>query len=100
MAYDIVYAAAARHQLRALDAASRRRLLDAIENRLRHEPTRISRNRFQRRQPNPLSEWELREDPLRVFYDVEGDTVYIRAIGIKRRDRTYEPSGSELETDG
>jgi hypothetical protein len=66
---------------------------------LRHEPTRETRNRFRRR-PNPLAQWELREHPLRAFYDLEGQTVYVRAIGVKRGERTVAPTGEELVTDG
>jgi mRNA-degrading endonuclease RelE of RelBE toxin-antitoxin system len=98
MAYDIEYDPVARRHLRNLPANQRVRVLDAIEGQLRHEAERQTRNRFRRRQPNPLSEWELREEPLRVFYDVEGDMVYVRAIGIKRGERTYEPAGPELQT--
>src|SRR5438094_728058 len=99
MAYEIEYDPVARRHLRDLSANRRTRVLDAIERQLRHEPERETHNRFRRRQPNPLSEWELREDPLRVFYDVEGGKVYVRAIGIKRGERTYEPAGRDLKTD-
>ena len=40
--------------------------------------------------PNPLALWELRIDTLRVYYDVEDipePKVYIRAVGIKERNR-------------
>jgi hypothetical protein len=40
--------------------------------------------------PNPLAPWELRIGTLRVYYDVEDATqpkVYIRAVGIKERNR-------------
>jgi mRNA-degrading endonuclease RelE of RelBE toxin-antitoxin system len=101
MAYEIEYDLAARRQLRALDSGPRRRVMDAIERRLRDEAAREDRNRFRRRRPNPLSDWELREGDLRVFYDVdaEGGMVYVRAIGVKRGERTYEPAGPELTTD-
>lgn len=42
--------------------------------------------------PNPIAPWELRIGTLRVYYDVEETPelrVYIRAIGIKRRNRIY-----------
>jgi hypothetical protein len=40
--------------------------------------------------PNPVAPWELRIDPLRVYYDVEEEpeqVVKIRAVGIKERHR-------------
>jgi mRNA-degrading endonuclease RelE of RelBE toxin-antitoxin system len=100
MSFKIDYSPLARRQLRDLDAGPRKRLLDAIERRLVHEPTKEDRNRFKRRHPNPLSEWELREVPLRAFYDVdlERGMVYVQAIGIKRGERTYDPSGPEMKT--
>ena len=47
--------------------------------------------------PNPLAPWELRIGNLRVYYDVEEETqpiVYIRALGIKERNRVR--IGSEV----
>ena len=41
-------------------------------------------------QANPLAPWELRIGGLRVYYDVDEEperTVYIRAVGIKERNR-------------
>jgi hypothetical protein len=40
--------------------------------------------------PNPVGLWVLRIGELRVYYDVEEDPepmVYIRAIGVKRRNQ-------------
>jgi len=40
--------------------------------------------------PNPLAPWELRIGSLRVYYDIQEEpdrVVYIRAIGIKKRNR-------------
>ena len=40
--------------------------------------------------PNPVAPWELRIGSLRVYYDVEEEpehTVYVRAVGIKQRER-------------
>ena len=42
--------------------------------------------------PNPLAPWELRIGNLRVYYDVAEPpeaVVFIRAIGIKRRNRIF-----------
>ena len=48
-----------------------------------------TRNRKPMR-PNPLAPWELRIGNLRVYYDFEEEServVYIRAIGIKERNK-------------
>jgi len=41
-------------------------------------------------EPNSLETWELRIGNLRVYYDVEENTVsviYIQAVGVKNRNR-------------
>ncbi len=57
-----------------------------MESQLSHEPTRETRNR-KRLRPNALSEWELRVDVFRVFYDVlveeEDEVIKVVAIGVK-----------------
>jgi hypothetical protein len=40
----------------------------------------------------------LRLDPLRVYYDVAADTVRVKAVGTKDRNRVVAPTGEELET--
>jgi len=40
--------------------------------------------------PNPIAPWELRIGNLRVYYDIEDEpdyVVYIRAVGIKERNK-------------
>ena len=44
-------------------------ILDAVEEQLRHDPTVETRNR-KRLGENELSDWELRVQNFRVFYDV------------------------------
>lgn len=47
--------------------------------------------------PNPVAPWELRIDPLRVYYDVQEEpeqVVKVRAVGIKERNRVR--IGSEV----
>ena len=64
-------------------------VLDAVDNQLTHQPTVETRNRKPMR-PNPVAPWELRVGNLRVYYDVEEEPeslVYIRAVGIKQRNR-------------
>ena len=64
-------------------------MLDAVDNQLTHQPTVETRNRKPMR-PNPVAPWELRVGNLQVYYDVEEEPeslVYIRAVGIKQRNR-------------
>jgi mRNA-degrading endonuclease RelE of RelBE toxin-antitoxin system len=87
--YRIEYSPDAEDHLRGLAARERAIVLDTVDEQLVHQPTVETRNRKPMR-PNPLAPWELRIGNLRVYYDVEEDpepVVYIRAIGVKERDR-------------
>jgi mRNA-degrading endonuclease RelE of RelBE toxin-antitoxin system len=70
--------------LRSLKKSDRVLILDSIEKSLAHEPVNETRQRKSLR-PNPLSQWELRIDRFRVFYDVDLDAqvVLIKAVGWK-----------------
>ena len=89
MPYRIEYSPDAENHLRSLTARQRSIVLDAVDEQLMHEPTAETKNRKPMR-PNPVAPWELRIDPLRVYYDVEVEPeqiVKIRAVGIKERNR-------------
>ena len=60
-----------------------------VDRQLAHQPLIETRNRKPMR-PNPVAPWELRIGNLRVYYDVvevPESIVYIRAVGIKYRNR-------------
>ena len=69
----------------ALRMFDRKRILDAIETMLSHEPDRESRNR-KRLRPNKLAEWELRIDEFRVFYDVVVADTAVRIVAVGQKD--------------
>ena len=64
----------------------------AFEEQLRHEPMTETRQR-KRLGENPMSDWELRVQKYRVFYDVliEEDlqVVKIKAVGHKDHNTLY-----------
>lgn len=76
MPYQIEYAPEAEIHLRALTARQRATVLDEVEKQLR---------------PNLLAPWELRIDPLRVYYSIDelNLLVYIHAVGIKKRNQVW-----------
>ena len=89
MRYRIEYSPDTQEHFRALTVRQQSIILDSVERQLKYQPTVETRNRKPMR-PNPLAPWELRIGDLRVYYDVEDDPeplVYIRAIGIKERNR-------------
>lgn len=62
-----------------------------IPRQLTHQPTRTTHHRKPLR-PNPVADYRLRVDQLRVYYDVQEAPkrlVVIKAVGIKVRDRVY-----------
>ena len=88
MPYRVEYSPEAEDHLRALTARQRTTVLDAVDERLPHEPTVETKKRKPMR-PNPVAPWELRIGNLRVYYDVEEEpdrVVKIRAVGVKERN--------------
>ncbi len=86
--YRIEYSPDAEEHIRALPARQRKIVLDAADAQLSHQPTVETKNRKPMR-PNPLAPWELRLGNLRVYFDVDEllQTVYVRAVGVKERNR-------------
>jgi mRNA-degrading endonuclease RelE of RelBE toxin-antitoxin system len=86
--YEIEYTASAQQDLAYFKRHEQVLIYDQINEPLKYEPTRETRNR-KRTRPNNTAEWELRIDRFRVFYDV--DTVVrivsIEAIGEKDANR-------------
>ena len=85
MRYEIVLAPSAAEQLRALGAAVRSRVRDAVELHLRHEPTKLSKSRIKRLRGLDRPQYRLRVDEIRVFYDVQEGSVEILAIVTKEQ---------------
>ncbi len=95
--YQIEYAEDVADDLAALRAFIRTRILDKIEEQLKYEPSRQTRNRKILISLIPPWEhvepvWELRVDEYRIFYDVDETEklVSIRAIRHKPPHKTTE----------
>ncbi|MBC6455390.1 MAG: type II toxin-antitoxin system RelE/ParE family toxin [Hormoscilla sp. SP5CHS1] len=75
--------------LKSLTTLEQRTVLDTVDEQLKYEPLVETRNRKPMK-PNSLASWELRIGNLRVYYDVEENTVsvvYIQAVGVKNRNQ-------------
>jgi len=95
--YEIRFARSVAKELRALRSRDRVVVLDAIEEKLSHDPAVEARNRKPLVGLVPpfeavLPVWELRVGDFRVFPDVsdDGRTVYVRAVRRKPSHRTTE----------
>jgi mRNA-degrading endonuclease RelE of RelBE toxin-antitoxin system len=97
MGYRILFTPEAADQVGDLRAHDRRRLLDAIERQLAHQPGVPTRNRGRLR-PNAVAAFRLRIGNLRAYDDVDlaAGTVLVKAVGIKRRSRVFI-GGAEIE---
>jgi mRNA-degrading endonuclease RelE of RelBE toxin-antitoxin system len=95
--YDIRYAEGVADDLADLRSFDRTRILDRIEEQLKHQPDQPTRNRKELPTLTPPWEhvppvWELRIGEHRVFYDIDEKdrTVTIRAIRHKPPNKTTE----------
>jgi mRNA-degrading endonuclease RelE of RelBE toxin-antitoxin system len=97
VAFAVEIVPSALDELKGMKVFYRRRIADAIDEQLSHQPTVATRNR----KVLPVADasfafepplWELRVGDFRVFYDVEEDsqTVYIRAVRDKPPHATSE----------
>jgi mRNA-degrading endonuclease RelE of RelBE toxin-antitoxin system len=74
---------------------------DAIELHLRHEPTKVSKSRIKRLRGLDRPQYRLRVDEVRVFYDVQEDTVQVLAIVAKAQaDAWLKAQGTPSKTSG
>src|SRR5438270_5923243 len=81
MRYEIVLAPEAVEDLSNLKAKVRAAVRDAIEQHLRHQPTKVSKSRIKRLRGFSHPQYRLRVgDDVRVFYDVTGAVVQVLAI--------------------
>ena len=92
MAFDIEFTPTAANHVRAYRKFEQQIVLDAIGEQLLQEATTETRNR-KRLGENELSDWELRVQKFRVFYDViheeDRQIVKIKAVGHKEHNTLY-----------
>jgi mRNA-degrading endonuclease RelE of RelBE toxin-antitoxin system len=92
-AYRLVFAPEVISHVAAIDRKYHNLIRRTIQQRLVHEPAKLSRNRKPLEPPAPFdASWELRFGPqnrFRVFYDIDDEdrSVAILAIGVKDRER-------------
>jgi mRNA-degrading endonuclease RelE of RelBE toxin-antitoxin system len=91
MAYSIEFSEDAQRHLHQLTARDRAILLDAVEQHLARQPTKVTRKRKLLR-ANPLATWELRVGQFRVFYNVEDEKLIVIVIAIGIKDRNLPTS--------
>jgi mRNA interferase RelE/StbE len=103
MPYEIQLIDDSKRDIQALRSFERRKVLDAIERHLRHEPAKESQSRIKRLRELARPQYRLRVDDIRVFYDIVDEVVQIIAV-IAKPDaaawlaREGIPTGPDLPT--
>ena len=83
MRREIILAPEAREDFKALKANDRATARDAMEQHLRHDPTKTSRSRIKRLRGMRRTQYRLRVGEVRIFYDVTDEAVEVLAIVAK-----------------
>ena len=101
MRYEILLAPEAVEDLNDLRANVRSAVRDAIEQHLRHEPTKVSKSRIKRLRGFSRPQYRLRVgDDIRVFFDVTERVVEVLAIVPKSQANAWlAKHGESDETD-
>lgn len=80
MSYEIELTDDSKRDIQILRAFERRKVLDAIERYLRHEPNKESQSRIKRLRELARPQYRLRVDDIRIFYDIVDNVVEIIAV--------------------
>lgn len=88
MAFQVEFTPSAGADLTYFKAADQRAITQAIRVHLSIE-AHIETRRRKRLNANPVAPWELRVGDHRVFYEIEGTTVTILAIGVKQHNDLF-----------
>jgi mRNA interferase RelE/StbE len=78
--YSILFAPEAVEDLRLFNAKERAEIKGGVARHLSHEPTKVSRARIKRLRAIRQPQYRLRIGDVRVFYDIEGESVHVLAI--------------------
>jgi mRNA interferase RelE/StbE len=100
MRYDIVLAPEAVEDLKGFKANVRTAVVAAIEEHLRHQPTKASKSRIKQLQGISHPQYRLRVgDDVRVFYDLVDSVVLVLAMVSKSdADAWLKKHGESDET--
>ncbi|NOR90202.1 MAG: type II toxin-antitoxin system RelE/ParE family toxin [Anaerolineales bacterium] len=85
MRYDIIFSREAANDFKKLSARERATVIEAIEQHLRHEPRKVSKSRIKRLRDLEHPQYRLRVGEIRVFYDIQKETVEVLAVVSKSR---------------
>ncbi len=90
--YEIRYANEAAQDIRGLRKFDQRKVIDGIETHLTHQPRFLSKSRIKAMSQPFWSQYRLRVDQFRVYYDVNDEKriVNIQRVLMKTTNQTPE----------
>jgi mRNA interferase RelE/StbE len=89
MAFEIILAPHAAEALKKLSVPVRSRVEEALEVRLTHEPTKVSKSRIKKLRGLSQPQYRLRVGDIRVFYDVTETHVQVVAVVSKAEAQAW-----------
>jgi len=95
MTFDILIHELAAEEIAVLRRYDQRRIVDAIEDHLRRQPTVPTRRRkclvgLTPEFEHVLPVWELRVGEFRVFYDVNEQAALVHVRAVRRKEPTTQ----------
>lgn len=92
-AYDILYAERAAQDIRALRPFDRRKVIEGIERHLTNQPKQTSRSRIKLMRQPFWSQYRLRVDDFRAYYDVDDGRPEVQVLRVL--EKSNEPTPEE-----
>lgn len=89
--YEIRYASEAVEDLKRLRAFDQRRVMDAVAAFLTYEPRRVSRSRIKAMVKPFWSQYRLRIDEFRVYYDVDDAPRVVNVLRVLAKGTAATP---------
>jgi mRNA interferase RelE/StbE len=92
--YEIRYADTAVEDIRGLRAFERAKIVDGIELHLTHQPTLVSKSRIKAMTQPFWSQYRLRIDDVRVYYDVSENDRLVNVLRVLKKTTEQTPEKS------
>jgi mRNA interferase RelE/StbE len=90
--YEIRYALEAANDVRGLRPYDRSTILSTVEEHLRHEPTRTSKSRIKQMLQPFWSQFRLRVEDFRVYYDVDEERRIVSVLRVIKKGSSDTPT--------
>jgi len=97
--YALRHSAESKADIKRLKAFDRTKVLAGIDIHLRGEPTNVSQTRIKQMEQPFWSQYRLRIDAFRVYYDVDEQDRIVRILRIIEKGRNETPKEANHDSD-